>query len=211
MTSAAAHDDIPQRFPGVRVLGQADAWDEVTRSVVLSRVGPEPPLRFFTDAEGAAATALFDRLLDQHPGDRVPVTALVDIRLADDQTDGWHYDSMPADEEAWRQSLAALDDAAREVYGEAFADCGEEQQHDLLADMKDGPGAWRGFDRPQLWSLWTRYACTAFYSHPDAWDEIGFAGPAYPRGYKNLGVDRLEPFEVTDTRPGDMPPLEARE
>jgi hypothetical protein len=31
---------------------------------------------------------------------------------------------------------------------------------------------------------------------------MGFDGPAYPRGYKNLGVDRLEGFEVRDHRPG---------
>ena len=43
--------------------------------------------------------------------------------------------------------------------------------------------------------------CTAFYSHPAAWNEIGFAGPAYPRGYKNLGVDRREPFEVPTRAP----------
>src|SRR6266536_1451571 len=47
-----------------------------------------------------------------------------------------------------------------------------------------------------------RYACTAFYSHPLAWNEIGFPGPAYPRGYKNPGVDALEPFEVRDALPG---------
>jgi hypothetical protein len=46
-----------------------------------------------------------------------------------------------------------------------------------------------------VWSLWTRYACTAFYAHPYAWNEIGFGGPAYPRGYKNLGIDRREPWE----------------
>jgi len=57
----------------------------------------------------------------------------------------------------------------------------------------------------RLWSLWIRYACTAFYSHPFAWDEIGFTRPAYPRGYKNLGVDRLEPFEVRDVRPDADP------
>ena len=27
----------------------------------------------------------------------------------------------------------------------------------------------------------------AFYSHPWAWNEIGFGGPAYPRGYARLG------------------------
>ena len=56
-----------------------------------------------------------------------------------------------------------------------------------------------------MWSLWTRSACTAFYSHPLAWNEIGFSGPAYPRGYKNPGIDAREPFEVRDTHPSDDP------
>lgn len=54
-----------------------------------------------------------------------------------------------------------------------------------------------------MWSLWTRYACTAFYAHPYAWNEIGFPGPAYPHGYKNPGLNRREPFEVRDARPSD--------
>ena len=33
-----------------------------------------------------------------------------------------------------------------------------------------------------------RSMLAAFYSHPWAWNEIGFGGPAYPRGYARLGV-----------------------
>ena len=57
---------------------------------------------------------------------------------------------------------------------------------------------WHGLPAKHVWSLWTRYACAAFYSHPWAWNEIGFGGPAYPRGYKNLGPDKREPWEVKD-------------
>ncbi|MFE4950584.1 gluconate 2-dehydrogenase subunit 3 family protein [Leifsonia sp. NPDC056665] len=206
MTARNLSDDVPERFPGFHVLDQAKHWDEETRSVVLSRVGRPTDIRFFDAAQEAAATALFDRLLDQHPEDRrVPVTSMVDARLAGKETDGWHYDSMADDGEVWRTSLAALDADAHAVHGCAFAQCGEEQQLDLLSGITGGEGEWRGFHRSRIWSLWTRYACTAFYSHPAAWDEIGFAGPAYPRGYKNLGVDRREPFEVADARPDDLP------
>ena len=44
-----------------------------------------------------------------------------------------------------------------------------------------------------------------FYSHPAVWNEIGFGGPAYPRGYKALGIDKREPYEVEDARPHDDP------
>ena len=39
---------------------------------------------------------------------------------------------------------------------------------------------------------------TAFYSHPWAWNEIGFPGPAYPRGYLNLGINAREHWERPD-------------
>jgi hypothetical protein len=36
-----------------------------------------------------------------------------------------------------------------------------------------------------------RDVCEAFYSHPWAWNEIGFGGPAYPRGYAAFGNPEL--------------------
>ena len=41
-----------------------------------------------------------------------------------------------------------------------------------------------------------RMILSAFYSHPWAWNEVGFGGPAYPRGFMRLGpTGVLEPFE----------------
>ena len=40
-----------------------------------------------------------------------------------------------------------------------------------------------------------RSVLAAFYSHPWAWNEIGFGGPAYPRGYARLGVGLSESWE----------------
>ncbi|GAB3039376.1 gluconate 2-dehydrogenase subunit 3 family protein [Parafrigoribacterium mesophilum] len=198
--------DGGRRYPGFHTMAQAGRWDPVTRAAVESRLGPLPGIRFFTPQEEACARALVDQLLDQRDEPRVRVVELIDARLAEDQTDGWHYDNLPPDREAWSRSLAALDDEAREEHGDDFAGCAREDQAAILNSIHAlGRGSWRGFPADRLWSLWTRYACTAFYSHPWAWDEIGFGGPAYPRGYKNLGIDRLEPFEVPDANPFDNP------
>ncbi|WP_233265565.1 gluconate 2-dehydrogenase subunit 3 family protein [Leifsonia sp. AG29] len=202
---------MSERFPGFRVLDQAGHWDDATRAVVMERVGRPSDIRFFDAHEEGTATALFDLLLDQDPENRlVPVTAMVDARLAEKQTDGWHYDSMATDPEAWRTSLAALDVDAQELYGTEFAACAAADRRALLESVRSGDGEWRGFDRERIWSLWTRYACTAFYSHPAAWDEIGFAGPAYPRGYKNIGIGKREPFEVADAHPDEIPQTRAQ-
>ena len=47
---------------------------------------------------------------------------MVDARLAERQTDGWRYDDMPEDGEAWRESLADLDADAELRCGTGFAD-----------------------------------------------------------------------------------------
>ena len=195
------------RFPGFDVLDEVDHWDDVTAGVVLSRLDPQPDYSFFTPAEQATADALFDRLLGQEEPPKIPVLRLVDKRLALDMTDGWFYDGMPEDRDAWRLTLAALDDDARANHGDHFNTLGHETQAALLQGIFEAD-QWHGLKASYVWSLWSRYACAAFYSHPWAWNEMGFGGPAYPRGYKNIGVDRREGWEVPDSVGND--PVEWR-
>ena len=196
------------RFPGFDVAAQARHWDAVTAGVVLSRLRIPQELSFFTPAEEAAATALCNQLVGQHGDDpaNIPVVVLIDARLARGETDGWRYADMPEDTQAWRDTLRYLDEDADAKFGRTFAQCPPDDQRTLIQAVQDtGSNDWHGLNAGHVWSLWTRYACTAFYSHPKVWDEIGFSGPAYPRGYKNIGVDRREPFEVPDQHPADDP------
>jgi hypothetical protein len=194
------------RFPSFDPVDQSSHWDPVTAGVVLARLASPAEFRFFTPGEQAIATALCDRLLDQSGDARVPVAQFIDTRLAEQETDGWRYDDMPEDGQAWRACLGFLDEDARTKFGCPFADCGEPDQRELIQAVQDiGSGDWHDLNAAHVWSLWTRYACTAFYAHPTAWAEIGFPGPAYPRGYKNAGVDGREPFEIRDQAPSDDP------
>jgi Gluconate 2-dehydrogenase subunit 3 len=199
------------RFTGFDVLSQAATWDPVTAGVVLRRLGPPPPLRFFTPPEEAIASALLDHLLDQWDDPKIPVLAMIDERLTEGTTDGWHYADLPPDEQAWRDSLAALDRAATERHDHGFADCTRAEQAAIIQDVQDaGDGTWAGAPAARVWSLWTRYATTAFYAHPWAWNEIGFGGPAYPRGYKNIGLDKREPWETSERDAHDPIPWAER-
>jgi hypothetical protein len=195
--------DQSGKFPGFNVIAQQPSWDVVTAGVVLARLGPPPPIRFFTREEEAVAGALLDQLLDQRKNPKVPVLAMIDARLAESLTDGWRYHDLPHDGQAWRDSLHALDEDAQTAFGAGFATLPWDRQTQLVYRMHQrGDGDWHGMPADRIWSLWTRYAAAAFYSHPWAWNEIGFGGPAYPRGYKNLGLDRREPWEVPDHDPG---------
>jgi hypothetical protein len=82
---------LQPRFPGFDALRESRAWDPVTTGVVLDRLGPRPPLRYFSVAEEAVARPLLDLILDQHEEPRVPVFEMIDERLSERSTDGWHY------------------------------------------------------------------------------------------------------------------------
>lgn len=210
------HAVTPQgrgRFPGFDVLDQADHWDDVTAGVVLSRLALPEMLSFFTPEEVGVAAPMLDLLLAQDCDPRVPVLPLIDARLARGETDGWHYDDMPEDGQAWRDTLAALDADARDATGQNYAHLPRSDQARLLQrvqDVADAGNQWHDWSAGHVWSLWTRYACTAFYSHPWAWNEMGFSGPAYPRGYLNPGINARESYEVADHDDSDPVPFARR-
>ena len=79
------------------------------------------------------------------------------------------------------------------------------QQEQLLKSLHDGKPdpehtAWRRMPVHRFWALLMEDCVTAYYSHPWAWDEIGFGGPAYPRGYMRLENGLPEPWEVDEQR-----------
>lgn len=190
------------RFEGYDVLSQSEHWDDRTRDVVLGRMEEAEEsrshlydsLRFFTKEEAETAEALCDQLLAQFDEPKVPVLHLIDQRLDRGEGDGWRYEDLPEDAETWRKSMAALEEDALRRYGRRFSHTSREEQAALIVDMQKSDD-WHGWTWSRIWSLWTRYACSAFYGHPWAWNEIGFGGPAYPRGYKVLRQGWREPWE----------------
>jgi hypothetical protein len=184
-----------ERFPGFDTVAQSDTWDDVTRAVVLDRVNRPPTVAFFDPHETVTARALLDRLLALEQHSRVPVVEFIDARLAQNEGDGYRYGDMPEDGDAWRRSLIGIERDASARFGMPFAQLPAADQHVIIQGVQDCASSWHDMPAARVFGLWMRYACTAYYSHPRAWNEIGFGGPAYPRGYKNIGVDRREPWE----------------
>jgi len=187
------------RYPDFDVLETADTWDEATRRTVLARLDPPGPLRFFDADEEPTLRAFCDICTAQDTEPRVPVAESVDAKMADGQLDGFQYADMPDDRDTWHLVLAGLDESARSRAGTPFAECGTDVQESIIGDFADGRlngGAWDRLNVSRAWSVCMRAVLGGFYSHPWAWNEIGFGGPAYPRGFMRTGpVSTLEPFE----------------
>ena len=190
------------RYPDYDVLTTMDTWDDATRRAVTSRMSvPKGPLTFFAAAEEAALRALCDTVTAQDAEPRVPVAEMVDARLAAGKLDGYRYSDMPDDRVTWHLVLRGLDETARQRYNaDGYAALPGEARDALVAQMSKGAlrgGAWDELNVKRAFSVCMRYALGAFYAHPWAWNEIGFGGPAYPRGFMAMGpVSYREPFET---------------
>jgi Gluconate 2-dehydrogenase subunit 3 len=205
----APPDDLPRqrngvtpqmhgRYPDYNVLDEIDHWDARTREVVLDRVENEPPMRFFSEAEAATLGAFCDVVMAQDREPRIPVLAMVDAKLYAGKLDGFRFADMPDDRETWRRVAAGLDASARQHGAGSYVSASDEVQHQLVDAFSEGKlsgEVWDELPPSKAWSVVMRAVLSTFYSHPWAWNEIGFGGPAYPRGYARMGIGQRESWE----------------
>jgi hypothetical protein len=129
----------------------------------------------------------------------VPLAPWIDARCAGKHSDGFRLDDLPPNPEAWTLGLEGLDQSAASLFGRRFADLDEASQTRVLESIRRGepPGdVWRRLPAKRWWIFVALRQITAvYYAHPFAWDEIGFGGPAYPRGYFALNFGYPEPWE----------------
>ena len=186
------------RYPDYNVLDEVQHWDGVTRRLILGRVEKVPPIRFFTEREARTLGAFCDVVMAQDQEPKIPVLNMVDAKLFEGQLDGFRFEDLPDDRETWRRVALGLDAAARQHGVGDFAGAAVDVQRAVIQAFSDGKlhgEIWDELPPSRAWSVVMRAVLSAFYSHPWAWNEIGFGGPAYPRGYARLGAGQRESWE----------------
>ncbi len=206
------HDDHghgSDLYPGYDVLDKRDSpsWDAVTREVIARRLAVPREPRFFDAAEWQTLDALCDRILPQ-PTHRpkVPLPAYVDAKITERHLDGYRYATLPPQGEAWKRGLTALDREAADAHGAPFHALLPDRQDALVKLMQEGKltsDAWGGMPPKDFFEHRVIADIThAYYAHPISWNELGFGGPASPRGYVRMGLDRRDPWEAAEAKPG---------
>lgn len=198
------------RYPDYDVLAKrySPSWNEKTRRVIDARLATPRESRFCTPEEWQTLESVCARIVPQPVAQPpVPIAAYVDAKLVEDERDGYRDARLPPLREAWRQGLAALDAEARQRFNVSFHKLDTAEQDALLRAAQDGNldnAAWGDLSCKLFF---TKRALpdivSAYYSHPTAWSEIGFGGPASPRGYVRMDFDRRDPWEAAEAKPGE--------
>jgi hypothetical protein len=176
------------RYPDFDVMDSRDHWDPVTRRLLVDRVQRPPECRFFDAAEQSTLGALLDVVLAQDAEPRIPVLQMIDAKLYEGRLDGYRYEDMPSGTETWKRVASHLD---------GLADQDLARRYETVRRFAEGDLDWDDLPVTRAWSVVMRGALSEFYSHPWAFNEIGFRGPAYPRGYmrRNMGATGVDPDE----------------
>ena len=198
-------------YPDYNVLDKWDSpsWNEQTRAVVDSRLHDVPKRRFLSDEQWSLLEAICDRLIPQpdREDDPVPIAPWIDDMLHHNHTPGYRYADMPPMRDAWRQGLDAIAAEAHDRHGKRFEDMSPEEQDSLLADVQENRVERRYWGDLPSGGFFLHHLLKSvvgvYYSHPAAWSEIGFGGPASPRGYARLGFDEHDPWEAREIEPAD--------
>jgi hypothetical protein len=179
-------------------------WDDQTREVVRKRLEEIPPIRFFTHEDARTLTAVAERIIpqpDRAEAEKIPIVPWIDEKLHEDKRDGYRYEEMPPQREAWRLSLKGINETAAALFEERkFVDLDPMSQDVVLSHIARGDSSGATWELLPAARFFKDVLCVTimkiYYAHPLAWNEIGYSGPSSPRGHLRKWEGGVDPWEA---------------
>lgn len=186
-------------YPAFDVLKEKDAWDEYSRSIVLQRLKPAQPT-FLKEHEIRQLRAVSENLLYESRREILDfVVAHIDKQLGSPIGESERKVTVPPQDVLVRRGLEALNASTLAAAGCTFDTCAAQLQAETLQALQKGhaalPPEFADIPQKDLFKKLLRLAVDALASHPTIWTEIGYPGPAYPRGYYRIERGVHDPWE----------------
>ena len=128
----------------------------------------------------------------------IPLAPSVDERLAKGTSDGWRYNAMPPDREAYRLGLGGIEQIAQALFQTTFESLVPAQQDEVIRALASGtpPGeAWASLPAGRFFEELLTELTEVYYAHPWAQDEIGYTGYADLPAWTKIGLNEKEARE----------------
>lgn len=187
----------------VRALLATDHVTPATRAALEARLNAPTDYapQFFEVDTYQLLRAVAGRLFPQ-PERETPIELAfnIDKRLAEGRADGWRYDVMPPDREAYRLGLGGINQAAQAQFQRQFTELDEASQDAVLEQLAAGkaPGEnWAQVSQKYFFEELLAELTESYYAHPLAQEEIGYVGMADQPGWTRIGLNQLEDREPT--------------
>ena len=188
----------------VRALLDTPHVSEATRAAVQARLDAPAAYapQFLAPETYTLLEAVAARLFPQpdRPEQPIALAPAVDQRLAEGRADGWRYDALPPDREAYRLGLGGIQEIAQVQFQVDFGALTTEQQDAVLQTLATGtpPGAiWATLDAGRFFEEMLAELTETYYAHPLAQEEIGYVGLADLPSWTKIGLNEKEDREVT--------------
>lgn len=184
----------------VRTLLATEHVTDATRQALSERLNAPLQLpTFFSADEFALLQAICARLIPQDNRlEPIDIVGGIDQRLTQNKTNGWRYDVMPADGDAYKQGLAGIEESAQVLFKQSFHQLSDDQQDKVISLVQNGdaPGAtWQTLPAVRFFEELLAEAVENYYSHPLAQEEIGYVGMADLPNWQPIGLNQLEERE----------------
>ncbi|NOV01957.1 gluconate 2-dehydrogenase subunit 3 family protein [Paenibacillus planticolens] len=191
-------------YPTYNVMDEQKEWDAHTRDIVNARLLRENGYQYLTLVEAETLRAWCGLLMDDHRGDIIQyVLCHIDKVLAEDKGEAQRNVNVPPIRTLLRQGLKGIDETGWIASSKPFIHLDEQSQRQIMLQISSGsypPTAnWDGIPQKALFQKLLTLSVEAYYSHPLIWSEIGYGGPAYPRGYVRANPGLLDPWEAVKT------------
>ncbi|BFT68798.1 gluconate 2-dehydrogenase subunit 3 family protein [Paenibacillus sp. P36] len=188
-------------YPTYNVMDEQKEWDANTRAIVNARLQRETMYQFLTQVEAETLRTWCSLLMDDNRGEIIQyVLCHIDEVLTQDKGEGQRKMNVPPSRTLLRQGLKAIDETGWIDSSKPFFQLDEtSQRHIMLQISSDSyplTENWEGVPQKALFQKLLKLSVEAYYSHPLVWSEIGFGGPAYPRGYVRAETGQLDPWEA---------------
>lgn len=187
-------------YPDFDVMRNHESWDDRTQEVVFNRLREPGRLQFFSGQQAELLKAVCGRLLaDERDELLAQIVAHIDRKIAENISDGYRKVKLPDDKNLYKYGLKGIDETAREHFGKRFTELAGEAQEVVLNQVAGGspPGlSWQKAPAQEFFKQLLGEALAVYASLPVVWSAMGYAGPAYPRGYVRIELGDYDPWEA---------------
>jgi hypothetical protein len=192
-------------YPTYDVLNEKNHWDDHTQSIVTSRMVNEEKSQFLTMKERQMLKGICTHLTYDDRKEIIQfVIDHIDQSLASSIGEGQRKQGVLKADFLVREGLRVLNEQAKEQFLKPYAELEPEKQQAMLEEVskqQTASGApWGNIKPTDFFKKLLTLTVEAYCSYPTVWSEMGYGGPAYPRGYIRTQMGQLDPWEAQPER-----------